>query len=383
MAKNALILSGGGARAAYQVGVLLAVSELLPHLKNPFQIISGTSAGAINAVALAAHLGTFHRAAHELAHVWKQIEFEHVINTGWLDLFKGTLRVVSSLFTDGYHDNVPLALLDNSPLRNLLLSIVDFENIQQRIDEGQLHALCVTALGYHSGESVSFFQGHPSLRGWRRYRRVGAPMPITVDHIMASSAIPLIFPSVHVSKEYFGDGAMRQTAPISCALHTGAERLLIIGVSENLAAGPWGQAGKCVSVEHKPSVAQILGQVFNSAFIDSIEGDIERLERINNLVNLIPGKKMRETDNLRKIDSLIISPSTRIDAIASRRIQSLPKSLKFFLGCSGASVKGGGVAAASYLLFTHAFCDELIDLGYTDALNKKDDIERFFAQEAN
>ncbi|WP_100643567.1 patatin-like phospholipase family protein [Alteromonas facilis] len=381
MENNALILSGGGARAAYQVGVLLAVSDILPHLRNPFKIISGTSAGAINAAALAAHPGSFRFAAHDLADTWRNIEFEHVIKTSWGELTLGTLRVITSLFTQGYHDRAPLALLDNSPLRDLLSSVVQFNNIQQRINQGKLRALCITALGYNSGESVSFFQGHPSLRGWRRYRRVGAPMPITVDHLMASSAIPIVFPTVKLSKEYFGDGAMRQIAPISSALHLGAERLFIIGVSGNRTAGPWGHSGKFAPPRHAPSLAQIVGQLFNSAFIDTIEGDIEHMERINELLALINEERLDETGRLRKVDSLIISPSKRLDLIARRRIRSLPNSLRFFMGCTGASVKGGGASAASYLMFTHAYCDELMELGYQDAMQNKDKIEHFFSIE--
>lgn len=376
---NALILSGGGARASYQVGVLLAVSDILPHLRHPFKIISGTSAGAINAAALAAHPGSFRFATHDLANTWHNIAFEHVIKTGWSDLVLGALRVATSLLSQGYHQNIPLALLDNRPLRELLTRVIPFYNIQQRINQGKLHALCITALGYNSGESVSFFQGVPSQRGWRRYRRVGAPATISVEHLMASSAIPIIFPTVKLSKEYFGDGAMRQMAPISSALHLGASRLFIIGVSGNRVAGPWGHAGKFAPPRHAPSLAQIIGQVFNSVFIDTLEGDIEHMERINSLIEHLREGHEQVTGPLRKVEALIISPSKRLDIIARRRIRSLPPSLRFFMGATGASAKGGGASAASYLLFTHAYCDELIDLGYQDAMQERDNIERFFA----
>jgi len=196
MPTNALILSGGGARAAYQAGVLLAVSHILPDLKNPFPIISGTSAGAINAAALAAHPGTFSRSANDLANTWRNLEVERVFRTEWHRLLLGGARVLSSLAHERLSGNRPIALLDNSPLRELLNSVINFKNIQRKIDRGALEALSITALGYNSGESVSFFQGQPSLRGWRRYRRVGAPAKITVDHLMASTAIPTVFPTV-------------------------------------------------------------------------------------------------------------------------------------------------------------------------------------------
>ena len=241
MQKTALILTGGGARAAYQVGVLLAVSDILPHLKHPFPIISGTSAGAINAAALAAHPGSFNRSTHDLAKTWRALEIEDVFRTDWKSLSRGCVRVLSSFLHQGVAKGQPISLLDNSPLRELLSSIINFNNIERRINRGVLEALSITALGYNSGESVSFFQGRPELRGWRRYRRVGAPAKLRVDHLMASSAIPIVFPTVKLEREYFGDGAMRQMAPISSALHLGANRLFIVGVSGNRVAGPWGR----------------------------------------------------------------------------------------------------------------------------------------------
>ena len=379
MATNALILSGGGARAAYQVGVLRAVSDILPHLKNPFPIISGTSAGAINAAALAAHPGTFHRAAHDLSDTWRSLEIEQIFKTDWRSMSLGGLKVLTSFFSEGSRGKESIALLNNEPLRELLLSVVNFKNIQRKIDRGLLEALSITALGYNSGESVSFFQGQPELRGWRRYRRVGAPAKITVDHLMASSAIPTVFPTVKLSKEYFGDGAMRQMAPISSALHLGANRVFIIGVSGNRAVGPWGHSGKFMPPKHSPSIAQIAGHMFASAFIDSLEGDIEHLERINELLRLIPEEKKNEIGYLREVDTLIISPTKRLDKMAGRRVRSLPKPVRFFLRSSGATAKGGGSSAASYLLFSHEYCNDLMDLGYQDAMWEKEKIERFFS----
>ncbi len=381
MSTNALILSGGGARAAYQVGVLLAVSDILPDLKNPFPIISGTSAGAINAAALAAHPGTFHRSAHDLASTWRSLEIEQVFKTDFRSLAGGGAKVLCSFFQEGSRGQKPIALFDNSPLRTLLSEVINFSNIQKKINRGLLEALSITALGYNSGESVSFFQGQPELRGWRRYRRVGAPSEITVEHLMASSAIPVIFPTVKLSREYFGDGAMRQMAPISSALHLGADRLFIIGVSGNRAVGPWGHAGKFTPPKHSPSIAQILGHMLNSAFIDSLEGDIEHLERVNELLRLVPEENSEQTGYLREVDTLIISPTKRLDKIAGRRVRSLPRTLRYFMRGSGATAKGGGSAAASYLLFSHEYCNELMELGYQDAMWDKEKIERFFNPE--
>ena len=383
MSTNALILSGGGARAAYQVGVLRAVSDILPDLHNPFPIICGTSAGAINAAALAAHDGEFHEAAHALANTWKSLEIDQVFKTGWGSLLGGAAKVLLSFMNQGIGKDKPLALLDNSPLRVLLAQLINFDNIQTRIDRGDLEALCITALGYSSGESVNFFQGQPELPGWRRYRRVGTPAKMTLDHLMASSAIPIVFPTVRINKEYFGDGAMRQMAPISSALHLGADRIFIIGVSGNRYRGPWGAAGKkLVTPKHSPSIAQILGQMFNSAFIDALEGDIEHLERVNDLLNLSPKERDSNTEHLRPVDTLIISPTKPLDKIAGRRVRSLPPAIRYFMRSSGATARGGGAAAASYLLFSHEYCDELMDLGYQDAMWEKEAIIKFFSNES-
>lgn len=382
MPKNALILSGGGARAAYQVGVLQAVSDILPDLNNPFPIICGTSAGAINATGIAAYPGEFHQSAHALANIWKNLEIDQVYRSDWRSLISGLAKVGFSFFNNGVGKKRPLALLDNSPLRELLSSVIDFNNIQKRVDAGALEALSITALGYNSGHSVSFFQGNSNLESWRRYRRVGRPSEITVDHLMASSAIPIVFPTVKINREYFGDGAMRQMAPISSALHLGADRIFIIGVSGNRVRGPLGSGQKkFIAPKHSPSLAQILGQMFNSAFIDALEGDIEHLERVNDLLREIPEEvRTEKTKGLRPVETLIISPTKPLDKIAGRRVRSLPKPIRFFMRSSGATASGGGAAAASYLLFSHEYCNELIDLGYQDAMWDRDAIEKFFSE---
>jgi len=378
MSTNALILSGGGARASYQVGVLRALSDILPHLHNPFPIICGTSAGAINAAAMAAHPGEFRQAVRDLALTWRTLEIDQVFRVGWRPQIAGVLKVVASLFNEGVTREKPVALLDNAPLRVLLESVIPFDNIQNRIVSGDLEALSITALGYNSGESVSFFQGNEALRGWRRYRRVGTPAPITVDHLLASSAIPAIFPTVKLSREYFGDGAMRQMAPISSALHLGADRLFIVGVSGNRYAARHWKYRRPLQPRHSPSIAQIIGQMFNSAFIDSLEGDIEHLERVNDLLKLVNEERCENTSHLRRVETLIISPSKALDKIAGRKIRNMPPSMRYFMRRSGATAKGGGSAAASYLLFSHDYCNELMELGYQDTMWEREAVEAFF-----
>lgn len=376
--KRALILSGGGARAAYQVGVLKALADILPpEIENPFPIICGTSAGAINALALAAHPGNFKESVTALATMWSNLHIGQVYMHGWGDLLKGLGLLGLSLFNQGVGRQRPLSLLDNSPLWDLLGSRIHFENIDKAIASGKLFAVSVSAMGYTSGHSVNFYQGHPDIESWNRYRRVGVATPMRLEHLIASSAIPTIFPAVRIGSEYFGDGALRQLAPISPALHLGAESLFVVGVSGNRAS----KAKKKPPIKHSPSMGQIVGHLFNSAFVDSLEGDIEHLERMNKLIELIPAEKLSESCvKLRVVNNMIISPSSPLDAIAGRNVRYLPKSLRFFLRAIGATAKGGGATAASYLLFSTEFISELIELGYQDTITESESILEFFAK---
>jgi NTE family protein len=371
-----LILSGGGARAAYQVGVLKAVAQILPEgSRNPFPIICGTSAGAINAVMLAAHEGSFKSAIEELEEVWGNVDPGHIYRYGWLEMTRGMGRFAQSLFNQGVGRKRPIALLDNSPLRELIRNTVRFKKIDRAIARGDIEAVGVTAMGYTSGQSVCFFQGRPGMEGWQRHRRVGRRTLLNADHLMASSAIPSLFPTTKIEHEYFGDGALRQLAPISPALHLGADRVFVIGVSGNRERL---QQTKPRPSRHSPSMAQVIGHMFNSAFVDSLEADIENLERMNSLLALIPEARRAEHGiTLRPIESLVISPSEQLDMIAGRKIRYLPASLRFFLRNTGATTSGGGATAASYLLFAKPFIDDLIALGYKDTMWERAAIEGF------
>ncbi|MGB3611990.1 MAG: patatin-like phospholipase family protein [Cellvibrio sp.] len=373
--KRALILSGGGARAAYQVGVLQALGDILPEdAPYPFPIICGTSAGAINATALASHPGTFKESVTGLAGLWRNLSVDQIYRYGWNDISKGIGLIGLSLFNEGVGRQRPLSLLDNAPLWRLLGEKIRLENLDHEIEKGKLLAVAVSAMGYSSGQTVSFFQGHPDLTGWNRYRRTGVPTRLRLEHLMASSAIPTIFPAVRIDDEFFGDGALRQLAPISPALHLGADALFVIGVSGNRKATNW---GKRKPVRHSPSMAQIVGHLFNSAFVDAIEGDLEHLERVNELLSMIPESE-RANHELRIVNNKVISPSRALDTIAGRNVRYLPRSLRFFLRTIGATAKGGGATAASYLLFAKEFINELMDLGYQDTMWEVESIKQFF-----
>ena len=379
---NALILSGGGARAAYQVGVLRAVAELYPEVENPFEVICGTSAGAINAAAIAAYPGLFKASIEALAETWFKLEIDQVYRTSWYSLLKGASQIGWSLLRgQKSYEGSPLGLLDSSPLQHFLEERIPFRQIPVKIRRGQLKAISITALGYNTGRSIAFYDAHKGVSDWQRYRRSGRRDRIGVEHLMASSAIPLVFPAHNIRDEYFGDGAMRQVAPISPALHLGADRAFIIGVSGNRNLNPEEPKPPRIPLNRTPSMAQIVGQLFNAAFIDSLEGDIEHLERVNLLLSKLTPKQIAKDPQLaglKPIDTLIISPSKNIDEIAAANVHKLPDALRFFMRRSGATSKGGGSAAASYLTFTRQYTEDLIKLGFQDAMDQKADIALFF-----
>lgn len=372
--KVALILSGGGARAAYQVGVLKAVGKIIPrHSSNPFQIICGTSAGAINATAIASHASNYQAGIRGMEYVWSHFRADQIYKTHLVDLMKSSGGWLMSLFFKSTDVTRPVSLLNNEPLQDLLSSILRFDKIQLAINSGALHALSITASGYTSGQSVAFYQGQDSIENWDRAHRLGLRTKIGLKHILASSAIPMLFPAVRIHREYFGDGAVRQLAPISPALHLGADKILVIGVSSKNES-----SGTDERLRNYPSHAQIASHVLNSAFVDSLEGDLERLERVNNTIRAIPNKALEEAEvNLKAVDVMSISPSKSIDEIASRHAHELPPAIRFFLWRSGATSRSGA-SILSYLLFEQGYCRELIQLGYDDAMAQKDEIKDFF-----
>jgi len=371
-----VILTGGGARAAYQVGVLRAIADLLPRqADNPFPIICGTSAGAINAVALAADAGNYRRSVLRLQSVWKNFHADQVYRADPLGVLKNSVRWTLAAITGG-KGPAPVSLLDNSPLRAMLARRIEFESVQRTIDAEKLYALAITCSGYTSGQSVCFYQGVPEIQPWKRARRIGTPMTIELDHLMASSALPFIFPAVRIHREYFGDGTMRQLAPVSPALHLGADRVLVIAVGRQFAAGHAATIER-VKVARHPTLAQIAGHAMNSIFLDSMEVDLERLQRINKTVSLIPQEVLqRNKVPLRHIDFMVISPSEELEKIAMRHVEALPRAIRVLFRSVGATERGGSTLL-SYLLFERAYCRELIALGYKDTMARRDNLLGF------
>jgi NTE family protein len=369
-----LVLTGGGARAAYQVGVLKAIAESLPrHAHNPFPIICGTSAGALNATALAVNAQSFRKGVRYTHNIWRNFHANQVYRTDAVGVFNNSLLWLSGLLMGmlGFRMPKQISLLDNSPLVELLEEVLPCEKIQHSIDAGLLYALSVTASGYGSGQSVTFYQGVKDIMPWKRTRRIGVPTQIKMEHLLASSAIPFIFPAVLINREYFGDGSMRQIAPVSSALHLGATRVLVVGVSHDDDYDP----AKREHIGAYPSLAHIAGHALNSIFLDSMEVDLERVRQINQLVTALP-EAMRDKLNLRYVEVLSISPSQSLEKIAERYAKELPWTIRVLLRLVGVR-QHSGTSLVSYLLSEQKFCNAVIDLGYRDALAQREQILAF------
>ena len=369
-----LILTGGGARAAYQVGVLKAIAEFLPRrAHNPFPVICGTSAGSLNAAALAINARSFRKSVRYLDNIWRNFHANQIYRTDVIGVFNNTVRWVAGLILSGMGINrlKHISLLDNSPLVEFLDDVLPCEKIQGNIDAGLIHALSITASGYSSGQSITFYQGVDGIVPWQRTRRIGVPTQIENRHLLASSALPFIFPATLINREYFGDGSMRQIAPISSALHLGATRILVIGVTANDHVGQVSRS----DMGDYPSLAQIAGHALNSIFLDSMEIDLERVQRLNELAAMLP-ESVRAQADIKHVDVLVISPSQPIEKIAERHAADLPWTIRLLLRLVGA-VQRGGSTLVSYLLSERKYCSALIDLGYQDALNRRDEILRF------
>ena len=375
--RTALVLPGGGARGAFQVGVLKALAELLPRDSgNPFGVISGTSAGAVNSVVLASRAHHFRSALAELEQVWGHFRCHHVYKTDHLTMLRSSVHWLASIVLGGWLVGTPKSLLDNSPLRELLSRTMHFPRVQDAIEAGHLDALAITAAGYATARSTSFFEARAEQKDWRRTRRLGKRTDLHLDHLMASIAVPMIFPPVRIGNEYFGDGAMRQATPLSPAVHLGADRILVIGIRDEVGGE------EPTEKQALPSFAQIAGYMLDTLFMDGLYSDLERITRINELLDAIPVRENTTTiPQFRPIDTMLIVPSEDLRVIAHRHRAKLPIAIRALLRGVGGNNPGEN-RLLSFLLFEKAYTRELMNLGYRDAMNVKDELVDFVTGKA-
>ena len=368
---TALILPGGGARGAYQVGVLKAINELQDgRVKSPFPVICGTSAGAINAAVMASHAHEYSAGVERLEQFWRSMRCERVYRTDAWTVLKSGMRFAATLFSGGLIAANPKAFLDNTPLRQFLQQTLHLDGIQTALEQGALLGVAVTASGYTSASATSYFQAQQQVNGWERPRRKGLAAKLEISHLLASSALPLIFPAERIGNEYFGDGGMRLVAPLSPAIHLGANRILVIGTRDEKPDLP------PESPAEYPSAGEIGGYLMDTIFMDTLNADLARMKRINKTLQLVPEDK-RDQTGLINIESLVIKPSKDLRDVTRAHVHEIPRSVQLLLRTLGGW--GRDWRMASYLLFESDYCGELIDLGYADGMAVEQDICRFLS----
>ncbi len=360
----ALILPGGGARGAYQVGVLRALAEILDDQPTPFPVITGISAGAINAGVMASYADDFRQGADRLTHFWANLRCEQVYKTGWLHNFAAGLHWLAAMTLGGLGVANPRSLFDNQPLAEMLERELRPDAIADNIEKGVLKALMITASGYSTNRAVTFFQSLPDIQGWEVPRRIGRPTRIDHRHLLASTALPVLFPAQRVGHEYYGDGGMRMISPLGPALKMNADRLLIIGTRDDQ-PDPEPSTPQCY-----PTIGEIGGSLLDVIFMDHLGADIDRLEKTNRMLDQCPPDKARE-DGLRPVRTLMIRPSVDVREISDRHAHRIPSSVKMLLRGIGA---WGSGRMAGFLLFEAEFCQELIELGYADGMAAENDV---------
>ena len=367
---NGLVLSGGGARAAYQVGVLSYIAEKAPEVR--FPIIVGVSAGAINAAFIAGHRGGSSESLSALYNCWTSLTIDRVFDTS---MGRVGLESARWLWTFGSGGKQLKGFLNTDPLREFLAQTLDIDGIEANVKAGQLRAVGISATRWATGQTVTFVQGASGIPTWERARRCSTPTRISVDHVLASGSLPLIFPAVKLDGEWYGDGSIRQAAPLAPAIHLGADRLLAVATRYSATLD---EVKERVTTDYPPP-ARLIGMLFNTIFLDTLEGDAERLERINRVIEALPAE-VPIPDGLKPIRLLVVRPSRDLGDVAGEFRGQLPRSLRLLM--RGLGVKDErGPDLLSYLIFEEPYISRVIELGYEDALSQWSEIERFLAED--
>ncbi len=359
--KTALVLSGGGARGAYQVGVLKALAEGLQPGQMPFSIITGISVGALNAVVLASSPNDFRAGVEKLEAIWQELTCQQVYRTDLSAMVTQLGGWMRALLFGWMGANPPRSLLDNAPLRKLVETHVDFQTIKDSVGRSALEAIAITASSYATGQAITFFQGQHGIEPWRRARRHGRAVTLTADHVMASSALPLVFPSVRIGREWFGDGALRDNAPLSAAIHLGCDHIVVIGARD----GKPDTSDDDTSPPPHPSLGDLSGQLLDIVFNDDLEADAERLARINTTLAMMDPAIMT-SQNLRHIGLTRVQPTEDVRCFAGEHLDELPRSVRLILRYMGAL--RAPYVVPSYLTFEPGYIGALMEMGYKDGL---------------
>ena len=383
MKKIGLVLSGGGARGAYQVGVLSAIAEISRDLglKNPFTVYSGVSAGAINTAYLASGSKDFYETTQGLVDLWKNLTADQVFYTDPFSLGKMGIQWLEDISLGRLKGrSVDRSLLDTSPLKDLLQNHINFDQIQRNIVSGKLRAAAVTAMDYQTTTGVTFVQGTEDVKMWSKPRRHSERTQIRMEHVMASAAIPLLFPPVQVAMSFYGDGCIRNQSPCGPAIDLGAQTLIVIGVRKTVDVLEYEAAThNRADLLKPPSVAKVVNVLLNAVMLDGIEVDLERLEHINKIIQHMDLPHARHK-NASVIDYCLISPSVDIAKVAQEYSQRLPRIIRYFIRAVGTLQDAKEII--SYLLFEPEFCSRLIDIGYKDGIAQREHIERCLNQSA-
>ncbi len=373
--RHALVLTGGGARAAYQVGVLRAIADITKAERNPFQIISGFSAGAINGTWLASHSCSFQQATQFMWDQWAALSTEKVFRSDLLSVTRIASQWMTELAMGGFKkkEGQITYLLDTSPLYQFIKTQIDFKTLNGFLQSGELHGISVTAANYHTGHSTAFFWGNSQIRDWEKLNRISVRTEMRPEHVMASSAIPIFFPPVKIGDSYYGDGMIRLNAPLSSAIHMGADRLMVIGIR-----GPSSTSEASNKKTATISLGEIAGTILNGLFFDALDADLARMERINRTLSMLSEDKLlHHPDQLRKVPVLSMKPSEEVACLPLQELAKMPGTLRFFLKGLGLDEQKGA-DLLSYLAFEPKYLLSLLELGYEDTMTKHHQVEEFF-----